>query len=277
MNTIYDTLSGTLAVEPNSYNNIVSRLVDILTLKEKNMDALASFLLPSENESEADADPFDVVNRTAIIDISGYISQDLDWFERRYMGMTDLADVRYQIALADSHSEIDRIALKIDSSGGRIKGLRETMRVIRETEKPIYAVGIGTMASGGWFLASQADEIAVTPSTLSGSIGVIHVRRSMHGYLRNEGIKPIVFRNKEAKLKSPGHGDEEMTKEQIESIQVLIQDMFDKIRKETEEAREISKSALLGHAVFGESALDDEIADSFFNSFDDALEHFSNA
>jgi protease-4 len=76
---------------------------------------------------------------------------------------------------ANEDPEIRALVLRIDSPGGSAYAseliLRE-LQVFRETGRPIVVSMGSVAASGGYWIAMNADEIWASPSTLTGSIGV---------------------------------------------------------------------------------------------------------
>jgi protease IV len=69
---------------------------------------------------------------------------------------------------------IRAIVLRVDSPGGAALGSDKIWRAVRRVreQKPVVASMGAVAASGGYYIASAADEIWAAPSTLTGSIGV---------------------------------------------------------------------------------------------------------
>jgi protease-4 len=69
------------------------------------------------------------------------------------------------------------IILRVDSGGGSAQAsdiiLRELHLAKTENKLPIVVSMAGTAASGGYYIAANADRIIANPATLTGSIGVI--------------------------------------------------------------------------------------------------------
>lgn len=70
--------------------------------------------------------------------------------------------------------EVTAIILDVDSPGGSVEGVEELAAQIFDARgrKPVVAVANATAASAAYWVASQADELVVTPSGEVGSIGV---------------------------------------------------------------------------------------------------------
>jgi protease-4 len=68
------------------------------------------------------------------------------------------------------------IVLRIDSPGGSVLATDQIWRAVRRARKrkPVIASMGAVAASGGYYVASAADEIWADPSTLTGSIGIFY-------------------------------------------------------------------------------------------------------
>lgn len=98
--------------------------------------------------------------------------------------------------------EVTGILLDVDSPGGQIAGVPELAEEIRAARgrKPIVAVSNTLMASAALWLASQADEVVVTPSSLTGSLGVVMGHEDRTGKLEQDGIKVTLIHAGEHKV-----------------------------------------------------------------------------
>jgi protease-4 len=80
---------------------------------------------------------------------------------------------------AAADSEIDAILLRIDSPGGSVLASEQIWSAVvraRESGKPIVASFSDVAASGGYYIAAAADAIVASPSSITGSIGVLVLR-----------------------------------------------------------------------------------------------------
>ncbi|MFP7674235.1 S49 family peptidase [Marivita sp. S0852] len=89
------------------------------------------------------------------------------------------------------------VALEINSPGGSpvqssLIGAR-IRRLADEAEVPVYAFVEDVAASGGYWIASAADEIYADPSSILGSIGVISASFGAHVFLQRQGIERRVY------------------------------------------------------------------------------------
>lgn len=85
------------------------------------------------------------------------------------------------------------VALEINSPGGSpvqssLIGSR-IRRLAEETDVPVFAFVEDVAASGGYWLASAADEIYADESSILGSIGVISAGFGAHVFLARQGVE----------------------------------------------------------------------------------------
>ena len=86
---------------------------------------------------------------------------------------------------------IKAVVLRIDSPGGSMfasEVIRREVGALREAGKPVIASMSSTAASGGYYIAMDADEIWASPATLTGSIGVFAVFPTIERTLGKVGI-----------------------------------------------------------------------------------------
>lgn len=124
-------------------------------------------------------------NKMAVIPVEGVLTKDSPWAGTTYGSITDAVE---QSAADPS---VKRIVLAFDSPGGEITGLPETAAVIRNASmvKPVSAHVDGMAASAAYWLASQSTEIAMSPSSEVGSVGVRIMHADVSKMLDDAGIK----------------------------------------------------------------------------------------
>jgi protease-4 len=99
------------------------------------------------------------------------------------IGLRDLISQKVQNSLFDSRdgmlagNRVKAILLYINTPGGTVDDSDDIYRLLMEYKKkyqiPIYAYVDGMCASGGMYVASAADKIFASPSSVIGSVGVI--------------------------------------------------------------------------------------------------------
>lgn len=126
----------------------------------------------------------------------------------------------FRAAMADP--DVGTIVLDIDSPGGSVFGVQElanTMAALRG-RKRVVAVANNTAASGAYWIASQADQIDVTPSGMVGSIGVIVPHTDASEAYAKEGLKRTYVTY--GKYKAEGHDAAPLDDEARAHLQALV-------------------------------------------------------
>jgi protease-4 len=86
---------------------------------------------------------------------------------------------------------VKAVVLRIDSPGGSMfasEVIRREIGAIRAAGKPVIASMSSVAASGGYYIAMDADEIWASPATLTGSIGVFGIFPTIERTLEKVGI-----------------------------------------------------------------------------------------
>lgn len=87
--------------------------------------------------------------------------------------------------------EIRAVVLRIDSEGGSAFAaeiIRQELLQLKSTGKPVVVSMGTTAASGGYWIAADADQIWATPATLTGSIGIFGALPTIDRSLQRLGI-----------------------------------------------------------------------------------------
>lgn len=145
------------------------------------------------------------VGRVAVLPLVGPIMPRGGGLFEMLFGGTALE--RFDAALAQAMADpgITALVLDIDSPGGMVSGVPETaakVRAARES-KPIIAVSNSLMASAAYWIGSQANQVLVSPSSQTGSIGVYALHLDMSRAYDAEGITPTLI--SAGKYKTEGH------------------------------------------------------------------------
>ncbi|PHQ62777.1 MAG: hypothetical protein COC10_09675 [Sphingobium sp.] len=167
----------------------------IVSLAEERHGALAAVaaLSASQREealaSQSKAGRFPSVGANAVIPIRGVLLDE--WSSAGPMwGATGYNYVRAAVRDAATSSD-DCIVLDIDSPGGLVSGLDETVRAIEEASaaKPVLAVIRSFGCSAAYALACGADRIVASDSSTVGSIGARLTHVSLAGALDRAGVR----------------------------------------------------------------------------------------
>lgn len=129
-----------------------------------------------------------------VIPVYGVIEHRSDfWME--LLGGTSVEGIRSAIHDAMADATVSAVVLDVDSPGGSVAGVTELATEIRDARggaKPIVAVANTLAASAAYWLASQADQVVVTPSGSVGAIGVYAVHQEASRLLDEMGITTTI-------------------------------------------------------------------------------------
>lgn len=91
---------------------------------------------------------------------------------------------------AVNNKKISAIIIRVNSPGGSVLVSDEIYSAILKAKekKPIYCSMSSMAASGGYYIASACDKIVASPSTITGSIGVISMIPNLNGLLKKLDI-----------------------------------------------------------------------------------------
>ena len=129
---------------------------------------------------------------------------------------------------AAADPDVSSIVLDIDSPGGLVDQVPETAAMVRQIRdksgKPLVAVANTQASSAAYWLASQANEVAVTPSGELGSIGVYSLHRDFSDAFAQRGIKHTLI--SAGKYKVEGNPYEPLSDEALAAEQSVVDDYY---------------------------------------------------
>lgn len=145
--------------------------------------------------------------------VSGSSGRDL--LQGKVVGGKTLAK---SLARVRKDPDIKAVVMRVNSPGGDLFG---SDRIYRELEllkgkKPVVVSMGGVAASGGYYISSPGDEILASPSTITGSIGVIMGKADLSGFYEKIGYKETTLkRGKRADILTT---DRPATEDEIEHV-----------------------------------------------------------
>lgn len=104
------------------------------------------------------------------------------------IGGDTIADL---IIRARKDNQVKALVLRVDSGGGSATASEVISREIeltRDSGKPVFVSMGSVAASGGYWIAAQADQIWATPTTITGSIGIFGAFPTFEKSLKSLGI-----------------------------------------------------------------------------------------
>jgi len=129
-----------------------------------------------------------------LLDISGTISeQDKSGGLLGGRSASMVSQVRETLQKAEKDTDLAALLIRINSPGGTVTASDIIHHDIREFKKrkniPVVACIMATGTSGGYYIATAADEIVAHPTAITGSIGVILMKFNVVGLMGKIGIE----------------------------------------------------------------------------------------
>ncbi len=152
-----------------------------------------------------------------------------------------------EIRAAAEDDSIKALLLHINSSGGRSAASEavymEILRFKEKTGKPVLATMEDVAASGGYYIALGADEIFANPATVTGSIGVIMQFTNYQELYEKYGLKVETI--KSGKYKDIGSPTRDLTKEERELLQTMVNQIYGNFVDAVAEGRGLERERIL--------------------------------
>jgi protease-4 len=148
----------------------------------------------------------------------------------------------------ENDDDVKAVVMRINSPGGSALAsdrMWDAARRLGEA-KPLIA-SIGDMAaSGGYYIASAADEILAHPNSLVGSIGVVGGKFNFAGLAENIGVNTYILqRGKRAAWSTPVRGLKPTERQAFEG---LLRDTYDRFIDRVAVGRKMEREAVLAAA-----------------------------
>ena len=188
-------------------------------------------------------------NGIARIPIIGVLGRGLSGIEKS-CGACSYDDVQTDIIECRSDSRVTGIVLDIDSPGGSVNGLYELGDEIMTTaeSKPIIAFSAGQMCSAAYYIACCCNGITATVSSTGGSIGVILQLLDDSKAYEMQGLKVETIKSGE--MKGTGAPGTQLTDNQRDYLQGLVDEASDKFKGLVMRQRALSDGSFLDGRVF---------------------------
>jgi protease-4 len=148
----------------------------------------------------------------------------------------------------EKDDNVKAVVMRINSPGGSALAsdrMWEAARNLAEAKPLIASVG-DMAASGGYYIASAANEILAHPNSLVGSIGVVGGKFNFAGLAEDIGINTYVLqRGKRAAWSTPVRSLNTTERQAFES---LLRDTYDRFIDRVAVGREMERAAVLAAA-----------------------------
>lgn len=179
--------------------------------------------------------------------------------------LIDSADIIEQIDEFASDNGIRAVVLRINSPGGGVvasQEIYESVRELRKKKKVVASMG-AVAASGGYLIATAADRIMANPGTITGSISAVMRFADIQELMKKVGVRSSVV--KSGKFKDIGSPVRDMTVEEKQLIQGIVDDIYDQFTQTISENRKVPLEAIVsiadGRIFSGRQALTVKLVD----------------
>ncbi|MCA9509359.1 MAG: signal peptide peptidase SppA [Myxococcales bacterium] len=175
--------------------------------------------------------------------------------------------IREAVEKAAKDDDVDAIIVRIDSPGGSALASEIMWRAIseakRESGKPVVASFSDVAASGGYYVASAADSIVASGTTVTGSIGVFSLRPLLGGLLDKLGVRTeLLTRGEHADFLSSTRPSSPAARERLQSVVLDIYRLFlERVGTGRSLATEAVDAVGQGRVWTGEQALERGLVD----------------
>lgn len=214
-----------------------------------------------------------------MMDISDVISE-----KRREQGVefqpktSMVARIKEELQKAEKDETVAGIIIRINSPGGTVAATDTIYHELMEFKKRrgvrMIACVTGLAVSGGYYVASAADEIVAYPTSITGNIGVIAMKFNVEGLLSKIGVESEAVKSADKKdLWSPLRPS---TPEEKQIVQGVIDELHERFVKVVSAGREglLSKDEVKsladGRIFTAEQALQAKLVDRI-GYLDDAI------
>ncbi len=177
-------------------------------------------------------------NRIVVVPVEGVItSQSMG---RGGPTMIEIIEEQFQHAAEDKR--VKAVILKVNSPGGEVLASDDIYNLVekfqRETGKPVVAAMGSLAASGGYYVSAPCQWIVANELTITGSIGVIMHGYNFRGLMDKVGVRPEVFKSGKFKdMLSFDKKEEDITQEERDMVQSMVNETFDKFKSIVAEGR----------------------------------------
>lgn len=156
----------------------------------------------------------------AVIPVHGRLMVKPNVYEVFLFGAVDIAQIADEVRRADADPDVSAIVLDIESPGGTVNGTPELAAAVASCSKPTFAYTSMVACSGGYWVASAADNLLCAPSATVGHVGAMSIHKEYSRALEDEGVTVNVLQSDP--LKTAGNPWAAMTDEQRATLQARV-------------------------------------------------------
>jgi len=183
-----------------------------------------------------------------------------------------VAAIKRRLDAARKDPSVVGVILEIDSPGGGVTASdlihRELVKFRAEKRVPVAAWMKDVAASGGYYAAAATDRIFATPTTITGSIGVILQLVNYGELFQKVGLEQVTIIPDETPFKDMGSPTRPMRPEERAKFQSIVTQMYERFVSvvkagrpalSMERVRELANGAVMTGDEAAKAGLVDEI------------------
>lgn len=186
-------------------------------------------LIPAPGPLEEQVLEGEGTKKILLLDISGTISEkEKSGGLLGHPSSSMVSLVRETLKKAEKDDDIAGLIVRINSPGGTVTASdtirHDILEFKRHKKVPVVACIMATGASGGYYVATAADEIVAHPTAITGSIGVILMKFNVEGLMGKIGVEEQTVKSGDKKdIMSPFR---RATPEEVKLAQTIIDQLY---------------------------------------------------
>lgn len=217
--------------------------------------------------------------RTALVTVDGSLVNRGAWVGAS-SGLTSYEGIAAQLDEIAADGDLDHLVIDMNSYGGEATGMFGLAAKIRNLRKRMHVVAVvnDVAASAGYGIASAADQIVISPTSIVGSIGVVMLHLDRSAEMAAKGIRPTLIHAGAKKV--DGHPFGPLPDNVRADMQKDVMAFYDRFLETVEAGRGKSRLSAKkareteADVFIGQEAIDAGLADRM-GSLDDVLADLS--
>lgn len=212
-----------------------------------------------------------VSDGVGVINIDGVIGKGLSPLEC-LLGAVDIDRISQMLDVWGDRPDVQEVIFKFDSGGGTTTGLQELAKKIRGFSKPTISFTESNCGSAAFWLASQCNRFAVTPSSEIGAVGIYLTLTDEFDKYKEDGKEVRVI--KAGKYKGIGVSGTRLSEEQVAMLQEEVSELHRRFIADVKSVRLFANDAdLEGQTFYGDDAVRRGLATTVVDSFKELMEN----
>ena len=182
-------------------------------------------------------------DKIGVISIAGVIHSDT--ISSPLLGTESGANATIaEMRQAESDTSVKVVLLRINSPGGSASASQTMYKAVQrlQLKKPVVVTMGDAAASGGYYVASAAQTIVASPTTLTGSIGVIMPGINYSGLMSKYGVQDQAITT--GPYKDSGSPQRPMRPDERALLKTMILDIYDQFVTDVATGRRMDVAAV---------------------------------